>query len=218
MDKASTTDTSMGTLIEVCECVRTELQRSGALSSDVLQSLVQLWLDPVWAADSSYLEAVVSLARKSQGNILECGCGLTTILLAMVAEINGSTLWSLENNTTWARRLKRILRLMELKSAHVLNTSLKQYGLFYWYDAPPDLVPGPFNLVVCDGPPGTTIGGRYGLLPIMKNRLSSPCTVLLDDSSRLGERIVINRWMAHFTCHERRVQTDRPFSVITIII
>jgi hypothetical protein len=44
---------------------------------------------------------------------------------------------------------------------------------------------------VCDGPKGTTRGGRYGLAPVMKDRLAPGCIVLLDDTSREAERAII---------------------------
>jgi hypothetical protein len=57
-------------------------------------------------------------------------------------------------------------------------------------------MPDEFSLVVCDGPPGSTKGGRYGLLPVLGGRLPPGSTILLDDAGRPGELELIKRWEA----------------------
>jgi hypothetical protein len=55
-------------------------------------------------------------------------------------------------------------------------------------------MPDNFFLVVCDGPPRRTKGGRYGLVPIMRERLKSGCIILLDDAGRDEELTIAKRW------------------------
>jgi hypothetical protein len=55
-------------------------------------------------------------------------------------------------------------------------------------------MPKQFSLVICDGPPGSTKGGRYGLLPVMGDRLPPGSTILLDDAGRADEAKLIKRW------------------------
>ena len=70
------------------------------------------------------------------------------------------------------------------------------YGDFDWYEVTPNL-PEEFSLVVCDGPPGMTRGGRYGLLPVMRERLHG-AEVLLDDASRAEEQKILSVWKTEF--------------------
>ncbi len=42
----------------------------------------------------------------------------------------------------------------------------------YSHTVAPHLQASPFELVICDGPPGSTRGGRYGLVPVMRWRRS----------------------------------------------
>ena len=55
-------------------------------------------------------------------------------------------------------------------------------------------LPRDFGLVVCDGPPGTIQGGRYGLMPVMGEYLRPDCRILLDDTNRRKEKELIERW------------------------
>jgi len=55
-------------------------------------------------------------------------------------------------------------------------------------------MPDSFSLVICDGPPGKTRGGRYGVVPVMKERLKPGCVILLDDTGREEERKLASRW------------------------
>ena len=71
---------------------------------------------------------------------------------------------------------------------------LVEYGEFVWYDPPLAQMPDEFSLVICDGPPGTTKGGRYGLLPVLGDRLRAGATILLDDAGRPAEAELIRRW------------------------
>ena len=89
------------------------------------------------------------------------------------------------------------------------------YGEFVWYDPPLAQMPDEFSLVICDGPPGTTKGGRYGLLPVLGDRLRAGATILLDDAGRPAEAELIRRWEneAHFKT-EIRGDRERGFAVM----
>jgi hypothetical protein len=75
-----------------------------------------------------------------------------------------------------------------------LSSPLRDYGDFSWYDPPSQNLPDQFRLVVCDGPPGQTKGGRYGLLPVFGPRLREGTVIVLDDADRPAEVELVNRW------------------------
>ena len=62
-------------------------------------------------------------------------------------------------------------------------------------------LPDGIALVICDGPPSSTAGGRYGLVPVMKASLNTSCRILLDDTHRRKEREIIQHW-----CHDASLQ------------
>ena len=62
-----------------------------------------------------------------------------------------------------------------------------------WYKMPRD-----FALVVADGPPGDVKGGRFGLLPLLREHFAPGAVVLLDDAERPKERDVLAKWASEF--------------------
>ena len=54
------------------------------------------------------------------------------------------------------------------------------------------------SLVICDGPPSSTRGGRFGLVPVLRENLAPGFRILLDDARRPGEREVLRRWASEF--------------------
>ena len=163
-------------------------------SRKLLSELMTEWSNDAYVANLDYLEEVAKNSIANEGPILECGSGATTILLAALSARRGVEVWSLEHSSEWYRRVVDVLRDEGFTSMNVASVPLVSYGDFDWYAAPLERMPSEFSLVICDGPPGTTKGGRHGLVPIMGDRLSAGCIILLDDAGRSGERQLINRW------------------------
>lgn len=152
------------------------------------------WGNESFAARTDYLEEVVSRAASTSGPILECGSGLTSILLGIFAGRRGVQTWSLEHTPEWRSRLLATLESFGIPNVNVCLAPLRDYGGFSWYDPQEGVLPERFSMVVCDGPPGTTAGGRYGLLPVMGSKLSAETLILVDDADRKGEADVLQRW------------------------
>ena len=72
-----------------------------------------------------------------------------------------------------------------------------------------------FRLVICDGPPGTVQGGRYGLLPIMGNLFEKDATILLDDANRQKEKETITKWGNERSM--RPLIVDKPHGTYAIL-
>jgi hypothetical protein len=121
---------------------------------------------------------------------------LTTLVLGVIADRTGNTVWSLEHSDEWGARVRRARERYRIASVHHFVTPLRDYGNFSWYAPPLAEMPGQFAMVVCDGPPGTTPGGRYGLLPVMGSTLAPGCQILLDDAARDDEKTIAARWAA----------------------
>jgi hypothetical protein len=152
------------------------------------------WENEKWSADELYLAEVVQSAETTKGSILECGSGLTTLLMSAVAARRGLQVHALEHNPTWHARVQSALLELGGTTTTVHLAPLRNYGEYDWYDAPLEDMPHDFSLVVCDGPPGSTRGGRSGMLPTMRGRLAPKCTILLDDISRPAERELAIGW------------------------
>ena len=160
----------------------------------MLQSLSLGWGNDGYAANLDYLQEVAKNAATTAGPILECGSGLTTLLLGMLAGRRGVVVRSLEHSAEWRQRIAAVLTRNQIANVEVLSSPLRDYGDFSWYDPPLQRLPDNFRLVICDGPPGMTKGGRYGLLPVFGPRLSEGTVIVLDDAERPGEVELVNRW------------------------
>jgi hypothetical protein len=169
---------------------------AAAESNQVLAALIYGWGNEGFSADYDYLRHMIRSAWHGEaGDVLECGSGLSTLALAAVAKHRGTHVVALEHIDTWAHRVRRALARAGLADhATVRLTPLISYGPFTWYADPPH--DRTYVLAVCDGPPGTTHGGRYGLWPVMRGSLMSGATVLLDDLDRPAEQKILRQWTA----------------------
>lgn len=163
---------------------------------DMLKQLQESWTNRGFVAKGDYLEEVAHRAVETEGPILECGSGLTTILVGLLAGRRGVEIWSLEHLPVWHERVMRRVSRFNLRTTHVCLSPLRDYDGFTWYEPPLDKLPEEFKLVICDGPPEQTPGGRYGLMPVLGGRLQKGTLILLDDANRPGELAVLCRWGA----------------------
>ena len=184
--------------------------------ADVMRGLVAGWGNKSMSAWEDFIQSALRHARETNGPILECGSGLSTVLLGIAADRTGRKLFSLENDSFWASRVRGILRKYGISNVEILASELRSYGEYTWYNPPLDMLPKDFSLVVCDGPPGDTPGGRYGLLPLMRSRLKPGCIILLDDAHRPAEREIAARWARELGTSFTIEGSDKPFIRLSV--
>jgi predicted O-methyltransferase YrrM len=185
--------------------------------SPILSDLIYGWGNESWSALDEYLADCISSALVLSGPILECGSGLSTILVGVVAKRRGQHHWALEHDPEWAARVKRYLSKYKLDLTLIYTHPLRDYGWFCWYEPPLELMADSFALVICDGPPGSTKGGRYGLVSIMRERLRPGCVILLDDAAREQERMIASKWQRELHASIELRGTKKPFIRMTIL-
>ena len=153
------------------ETLRT-LDSSAPIPRVLLEQLSYGWGNEKYAAGPEYLAAAIEAARRTPGRILECGCGLSTLVLGIEASRSGTEVVTLEQDSYWAKRMRRTLKRHRIECVTLLHAPLRSYGSFIWYDVRRGELSSGFSLVVCDGPPAE-LGGRYGLLPVAHRRLQA---------------------------------------------
>jgi hypothetical protein len=177
----------------------------------LLSDLVRGWGNS-WSAQLEYLEGTLSEVRRNDGPILECGSGLSTLLIGAIAQTRGASVWSLEHEPRWAERVQKYLHQYGIYSVTVCMAPLRSYGEFDWYGLSAlQPVPNGISLVICDGPPGSTRGGRLGLVPVMLEKLRADCTILLDDGARAEERAIAERWASMLAGEAELIGTEKPY-------
>lgn len=166
--------------------------------------LMLAWGNIGYAAGGSYLSHVGLRVTSLRGPILECGSGATTLLVAAITKNKGNNVVVLEHNREWFHYMNRTLKSLGFSHVHLVHAPLKRYDYYEWYSVPEKDLSSHISLVICDGPPGSIQGGRYGLMPIMESYLAPHCTILLDDTHREAERKIINAWR-----HYRNLEAHR---------
>jgi len=142
-----------------------------------------------------YLRLMAAKAVNCQGNVLECGSGLSTLLLAVTAGRQGYHVHTFEHDRACQAKLMGLVERYRLSNVTVHHSPIRSYGRFDWYDIPSNCDRENFKLVICDGPARhLTDSGRYGLFPVMQDRLDPRCRVIMDDSNCSIDRHVIGRW------------------------
>lgn len=157
----------------------------------------------------AYLHHIAQKASQTEGDVLECGSGLSSLLLAATAGRRGMAVHTFEHDPETCRKLQQLLERYRLRNLILHHTPIRSYGGFDWYQLPEAPISRNFHLVICDGPARhLTDSGRYGLFPVMRNRLHPNCRVMMDDSNRSIDQHVIRRWR---TEHSIRVESFGRF-------
>jgi len=190
--------------------------RAPSVYSTLWTDAVYGWGNEKWSADEIYLAEVIRSAETTDGSILECGSGLTTLLMSAVAGRRGLQVHALEHDATWHARVQGAILDMGGTTTTVHLASLRNFGDYDWYDAPLEQIPNDISLVVCDGPPGSTHGGRSGMLPRMRNKLAPHCTILLDDVCRPEERELALGWSRDFGTVPQMKESKHDFARVTL--
>ncbi len=185
--------------------IRSQQANGKPLNRWQLIRLLAAWGNIGFTASACYLQQVERIFMESKGAVLECGSGVTTILLGILAEQHERYVWTFEHNEKWCTHMRDVLKRLELKRVLVCHAPLRNYGEYEWYSLPNMPLPQNFDMVVCDGPPGSIRGGRYGLSPVIGDRLHPDCRILLDDTHRRNAQKLIKRWKRELNlCSESR--------------
>ncbi len=172
------------------------------------------WGNTGFSARVPYLEEMCRLALNTREPILECGSGLSTILLGLISAYTLSEIISLDHDPTWYESTRIALQRHKITNVNLRYAPLRNFGSYNWYDLQDGPIQNNISLVICDGPPSRT-GGRYGLMPRAKKYLNKDCVILLDDID--PEREALELWMKEndiSVCV--RGEEDGRFAVITL--
>jgi predicted O-methyltransferase YrrM len=138
------------------------------------------------------VEVCNEIVHGDRSRILECGSGVSTVLLArLLHQHERGTLTSLEHDPHWATLIQDHLRREHLDQiARVVHAPLQSDPP--WYR--PDELPDEIDLLIVDGPPAFAPGhgaARAPALARLDDNVVHDATVILDDIDRPGEQQTI---------------------------
>lgn len=189
-----------------------EVSRGGP-SEACLKHLIRCWGNPDWSVKTEYARACLDVVRRKGHSVLECGSGLSTLMLAAASRTSSVT--ALEHHPGWAGRVRASARDLGLRNVEIVDAPLRDYGEFSWYTLGAAHLGRRYTMVVCDGPPGDTKGGRYGMVPVVSDSLEPGCIVLLDDASRPGEQETMSLWKERFGLEGGLAGHEKPYAILT---
>lgn len=160
-----------------------------------------LGMQNCWTATPQYLAFVGDyIVRHKPNTILECGSGLSTLIIAsLLRKVGKSIFVSLEHDYACYKKTKRLLTLHGLAGyANVCFAPLKEFYIDHqtwkWYDYE-CFIAAPIDLLVVDGPPQRIQPmARYPVLPLLQTQLSDHAVLILDDGHRPSEKRCVERW------------------------
>lgn len=153
-----------------------------------------------WAASPDFLCKIAVAALNSKKlRVVECGSGLTTLVLARCAQLKGSGhIVSLESDEFFAESTLQELQKLGLADyAQVFYAPLVEVPLenraFKWYDLTHISIPDEVDLAVVDGPPVTPDNpmSRYPAFPILGAKLIADGRFFFDDVKRAEDSKMI---------------------------
>lgn len=166
-----------------------------------------------WSAAPDLLLHIANLiATVKPRVIVECGSGVSTLVMARTAELvsPGSRVVSIEHDPEFVQRTRVLIGLHKLTDiADIVHAPLTELELdgraTEWYLNEPFQDLREIDLLLVDGPPGS-VGAdvRYPAVPLLHDRLSRAAVVLLDDTARADEAAVADRWAAGYLSGFRR--------------
>jgi predicted O-methyltransferase YrrM len=154
-----------------------------------------------WALNPTDLLALLHLIEQRRPRlVLELGSGTSTVWIAYALERIGGRLISLDHDPGYAEQTRTMLRAHGLTGvAEVRDAPLSPVEVrgadFDWYAAAALTGVDGVDLLLVDGPPGSTGPmSRYPALDMLRGKLSRHATVVLDDISRDDEQETLRRW------------------------
>lgn len=164
-------------------CQALEPVKHGDWSSEAFERLIAAWGNAPWSGTPDLLRACAVTASASAGGILECGSGLTTLVMAACSSTN---ILALEHDPRFAEMTAARINACGLGGARVrvVCAPIDETG---WYAYAPKSA----AVVIVDGPPRGI--GRAGALAHI-DRLR-PHAVIVDDMDD-GEQVDLAKQIA----------------------
>jgi len=177
-----------------------------------------------WSAASDFIGLIVDHVITDHPDVmLECGSGLSTLMLAKACQQNDKGhIFSLESGDEYADNTREAIESYGLDQyVTVLHAPLRDYLIgdknYQWY-ALDDFMVNNIDMFVIDGPSGfIQKNARYPALPLLVDQLSQGCKVFMDDAGREDELEIVELWKERISGVEAEyLETERGCAKLTI--
>jgi hypothetical protein len=156
-----------------------------------------------WAGSADFLLVCVDqLLERRPAVVVECGSGITTLMLALAVEQHQlpTRIIALEHQDEYAARTRQLLERhgvvahAEIRLAPLAPSSVADHDT-PWYDEAALVGLEEIGMLLVDGPPmGTGRLARYPAVPLLIDQLADRCVILMDDMFRESDRRTAELW------------------------
>lgn len=156
------------------------------------------------AANYSLLYLVLRIFRElDPGSVLDIGAGQTSILWSrLFGPDRPDRVLTIEHDPEWAEhvggRMGHEILVSPLKERREGERMVKTY------DWSAIRARGPFDVILCDGPPGVARWSRYGVISLVDETLPADFVIIMDDAERDGETQTVNAILGRLEAMGRR--------------
>lgn len=171
---------------------RTRPALEGVYQTIFMRDLARLGIEddfyPVGgAANYSLLYLVLRIFRELEPKaVLDIGAGQTSILWSRLFGAEAADrMLTVEHDQEWADHVGARIGHEILVSP--LEMRREGERIVQTYDWAAIRARGPFDVILCDGPPGATEWSRYGVMSLVDETLPSDFLIVMDDAERNGE-------------------------------
>jgi predicted O-methyltransferase YrrM len=129
--------------------------------------------------------------------IVECGSGISTLLIARLLRTRPGHLWSVEHDRDWRAIVSGWVEDEGLADRVTFIDAGLSDGWYCRETISTQLKESEIDLLIVDGPPAyrrEIMYARYQAVPFFRERLASDWAIVLDDVHRRGEFEVASRW------------------------
>lgn len=183
----------------------------------LLARLALAWRCSHGQKNPKYLRRISRLAHETRGPIMECGSGLTTLLLGLLCEKTGKQVYTLEHREDAIEFMSLWLKRFHITNITIQHAPLMSYADYHWYNIDKDELPDNFSLVICEALGHPAPRSHYGLLPVMGDRLAMDCRVILADTLREKDPTVLREWRKFREVSRAPFGRFRPFTEVALL-
>lgn len=160
------------------------------------------------AANYSLLYLVLRICKEIKPrSVLDIGAGQTSMLWSRLAGSGAPKVLTVEHDPEWSRvvqtRIEQPILLSPLREARAGEHRVLTYD---WDEI---RAHGPFDVIVCDGPHGTTRWSRLGVINMLDETLPEDFVLVMDDAERAGERESVAALRARLETMGRKIRIGK---------
>ena len=154
--------------------------KAGKADSATFRAINMLSGNPRYALPGKLLETCYNAAKGARGHILECGSGLSTVVMGLALAGADHVLYALEHDLDWFRTTSRWLDRYGVGNVMLFYAPIHPHEAGDWYGVSPDELPDAFDVVLIDGP-AREVAPREGVFQQFGGRVAEASVWLVDD-------------------------------------